>query len=133
MARKYLLVPPSWKDNSVDIPEKNVPTIIETVDEPPDIVSLFPKRQQNKAKLLFGYLKNVKLDSDNRVIYVDGSIGSTLYDLMRYFITDTGHFSAPKPIDSDTFKHQFLSGVPSAAFGKNKTHEKHKFEWKTLR
>ena len=104
-----------------------------TVEE--DMVKLFPKRQQNKAKLVIGHLNNIKLDTNNRVIYRDGTVGSTLYDLVRYFITNSGHFSAPKPIDADQFKHHFLNGVPTAAFGKNKTHEKAStgLTWITLR
>ena len=116
MAKRYLLVSPNWisdtsstSDNlSINVTQYNPKnpqhtTIVDTIeegslhDERGDMVNLFPKRQQNKAKLLIGHLKHVKVDTNNRVIYGDGTVGSSLYDLVRYFITSVGHFRLPSP------------------------------------
>jgi hypothetical protein len=138
MAKRYLLVPPSWmEENKRRVDPKPINTTVETMeDEEHDLSQLFPKRLQSKVKLLLSHLRNATQDDHNRVVYTDGSVGSAMHDILRYLVTDSGQFSAPRPLDIDKFREEFLTGVPVAALGKGKQHKKeqvHKKEsWKRL-
>lgn len=80
---------------------------------------LLPKRQQNKAAAIIHFLKSVvNMDSNNRIIYEDGSVGSHLLDLLRYY---TSPISIMKDRPLDALKFGLLlrkAGVPEYAIGR---------------
>ena len=64
--------------------------IVKTTESPNSLISevldLLPKRIQGKAKILATHLsKQMKFSDDGRVIYPDGSFGSPLIDILKYF------------------------------------------------
>ncbi len=97
------------------------------------LAELMPKNMRSRAKLLLHYLNdNVQLDSRSHVVYSvampDGTTvdqqGSSIADLVRYFISPASHFgqpSASRPLDSPRFAQLLLAvGVPAVALGAGK-------------
>lgn len=67
-----------------------------------EIITLFPKNYRNRAKSLIHYLKNHIELKNGRVIYSDGSIGSHLLDLIKYYVFPSA-LKVPRPIDAAKF------------------------------
>jgi hypothetical protein len=62
----------------------------------------------------------IGLDTYNRVIYSDGSLGSSLIDLLRYFVMPST-LRVPTPLDSPDFYQLLIDfGTPQSAFGNQK-------------
>lgn len=136
MAQRYTLVPSSfgqgklsseraWTSEaahptSVPQPKSLVVEEEDRTESPLEtVLSLLPKRLKNKGKILAHYLKGkVNLDSNNRVIYSDNSLGSHLLDLIRYYTTSSG-INISRPIDALQFGLLLKKlGVPDAALGR---------------
>ena len=67
------------------------------------MIALFPKAYRGRAKTILSHLDgHIELDLSNRVVYNGDTVGSHLYDLVKYF-------SAPKiakiarPLDAPQF------------------------------
>lgn len=80
---------------------------------------LLPKKQQHKATVIVHFLKTLlKLDTNQRVVYEDGTIGSHLLDLLRFF---TSPISVTRFRPLDALKFGLLmrkAGVPDYAIGR---------------
>jgi hypothetical protein len=100
--------------------------------EKPDLSLMFPKNLRNKAKLMLNNIKDVNLNDNNRIIYPDKTVGSNIFDLVKYFVSDI-NFSPARPLDSEKFE-TLLDGVPLSAFGRGRKSRvaEHKMKWKTL-
>lgn len=98
--------------------KSNEPDLHESATE--EITKLFPKRSRSRASLLLHYvMKNMSLDGNQRVMYNDGSRGSHIVDLVRYFI-NTSAMHIDRPIDAIKFAMELKSkGVPEAAFSRH--------------
>lgn len=137
MAQKYTLVPTGWTHQAHQ-PQQNIessPAIITEENTLPresdqrrekgssemiKMVELFPKNIRNKAKLLLQFVEpRIKTDSDDRVIYDDGQIGSHLLDLIRFFVLPTT-MNVSRPIDASKFGIWLkIKGVPNSAVGRD--------------
>ncbi len=55
-----------------------------------DIINRFPKQKRDKVRrVLYGILPMIELQLDeSRIIYSDGTIGSDLFSLLEYFLTN---------------------------------------------
>ena len=109
------------------------------------VIQLMSKNLQKKATLIMHYLKNkISLTKEGNVVYPDQSVGSNLYDLLKYFTTPK-HMSPPRPFDASEFQQLMNeNGVPLSALGSgksldrteklNETTQKHNTlkHWKTL-
>ncbi len=91
------------------------------------MVEFFPKRLQNRARLLFHSIKNyIKIDDDNRVIYSaqDGAEyrGSSLIVLTHYLIMPMPLTKIQaRPFDlMDFAKLIAAAAIPSNAYGSSK-------------
>lgn len=84
------------------------------------MTKLFPKRSRSRASLLLHYaLKHISLDENERVRYGDGSSGSHIVDLVRYFVNPPA-MHIERPIDALKFAmHLRSKGVPEAAFARH--------------
>ena len=97
-----------------------------------DIISLIPKRLQNKAKLLLHYLGHINIADNGCIIYSDQSKGSNLFDLVKYIISDI-NFAPARPVDIDKFLHLLkLKGVPDAALGRGRSINEEQFDTRPL-
>ena len=77
---------------------------------------------------MLSHIRQLKLTADNDVIYPDGQIGSNIYDLIKYFVSDV-NFSPPRPSDSKQFQ-KLLEAVPKSAFGRGRDNQS--MTWKEL-
>lgn len=100
-----------------------------------------PKSSHCHAKLLLQNIKNVlKLDKSGRVVYTDGTVGSSLYDHLCYLTVNVSNLKnahpIPRPFDADAFAQLMQeTNVLSAATvliqnNHNKQNSKH--EWKNI-
>ncbi len=128
-AQRMVLVPQAMLDrlrrneqkpaeSVVGEPVVNAPVII---DEPKNIsdkfefmIALFPKAYRGKAKIILSHLDGyVELDPSNRVIYGENTVGSHLYDLVKYF-TAPKSGKTGRPLDAPQFlKLMQDNGVPN--------------------
>jgi hypothetical protein len=93
MAKRLVLVPENWL-TKFDNENVESPTFKEIVDS-------FPKRLQKKVQALVDQLGNrVKIDSNQRVVYDDGEVGSNIVDLIRYSVSPS---TTERPIDAPRF------------------------------
>ncbi len=86
----------------------------------PELLEYFPKRLQNRARILFMSLRNhMKIDEDNRIIYTteDGTAmqGNSIIALMHYVITPLPPSKKQnRPFDLITFAKMLQKvGVPN--------------------
>ncbi len=93
----------------------------------PELLEFFPKRLQNRARIIFMSLHNhMKIDEDNRIIYTmeDGAImqGSSIIALVHYVITPLPpNKKQNRPFDLTTFaKVLQKAGVPNNVYGNGK-------------
>lgn len=94
-------------------------------ESPPNLESflnLLPRNIRSKGSLLLGVLKDyIKVDSNGRIKYDDGTWGSSIYDHVRYFCGNAGKEGTPRPVDFNEFvKLMHKAGVPKAALAKDK-------------
>ncbi len=91
-----------------------------------EIVDIFPPRLRNKAQLILIHVRNrIDIAEDNHVLYSEGERrGSSIYDLVRFFITPSpprvGDWTRPP----DAFEFGKLlqeAGTPMAAYGAGKS------------
>ena len=110
MATKYNLV--RAPDNSTA--ETEVPQGLT------DVIRLLPKRYQTKARGLIHYLAGrINLDSDLRVVYDDGTTGSHILDLIRYY-TYPKILKIHRPLDAVQFGLKLKEiGVPDATISRS--------------
>ena len=124
MAVRMALVPESWLEQAnrgvkEEDPNQNKPNLFLTQYNQSQnsiitMAELLPKNLRNRAKVLLHYIDGkIRLSDQQRVIYEDGTTGSHLLDLVRYF---TSPLTKTRPMDS----HQFLTllhknGVPEHA------------------
>ena len=85
-----------------------------------ETINLIPKRYQTKAKALIHYLKDrVTLDANERIKYDDGSVGSHIYDMIRFYVYPAA-LSLKRPLDAVQFGLMLKEiGVPDAAVSRN--------------
>lgn len=89
--------------------------------EKENIIDLLPKGYRNKAKLLMHYIPDIKLNNQGRVVYADGSLGSSLYDLVRYFVS-SAQMSSARPLDAPKFAMILTkAAVPQSALGSGRS------------
>ena len=51
-----------------------------------EVLQLLPPRLRQKARVMLHYLKSkLQVNGEGRVVYSDGTQGSHLYDLLRYY------------------------------------------------
>ncbi len=95
-----------------------------------DIVELFPPRLRNKARLMLVHAWNrISITEDNHVLYgggdgEDSRQGSSIYDLVRFFITPSppGRGNQTRPPDAFEFGKILLeAGTPLASYGHGKS------------
>lgn len=89
-----------------------------------NMIQLLPKTSRNKARILFHSLKsNLSLDEHGRVKYKDDTVGSPLYDHLKYWTTRIGKEGVLRPLDSDKFINlMVLSSVPKSSVSSDKQH-----------
>jgi hypothetical protein len=82
----------------------------ETLTSATLIIDSLPKRLRNKGKILITHLgDSIKLNSDKRVVYKDGEVGSNIIDLIKYFVSNV----KKRPIDAPRFEELIMmSNVP---------------------
>lgn len=94
----------------------------EAEDEIDKLVTFLPKLQRAKGRLIMQALKDkIHLDANSRILYDDGTLGSSLFDHLKYWTGSSGKEGIKRLIDHD----QFLSlmknnGVPLSAITKEK-------------
>ena len=122
MARRYALVPESWLNAKQDEGEKKpegvtISHIVKPKKKNESLEQLLPKNLRGKAKILLHYLNEVlKLDENDRVIYADGYVGSSVLDLIRYFVSP---WVKHRPLDAPRFKDLMNeAGVPESAIAR---------------
>ena len=114
------LVPESWlaARQHESIATKTPAVEVMEVETPASTLSslaeLLPKRLQNKAKILLHYLDgNVQVNDKQRIVYSDGSVGSHVLDMVRYFVSP---FVKQRPLDAPQFETLLKAlGVPDSA------------------
>ena len=86
-------------------------------------IGLLPKNIQGKANLLMHYVnKVVQVTEEGIVQYDDGSYGSNIIDLLKYFCSSR-NFRVKKPFDADKLEKLLKeAGAPLSAFGKTVDH-----------
>lgn len=96
----------------------------ESLDNVESFIALFPKSIRTKGALLLRVLKDyIKVDSNGRVIYEDGTPGSSVYDHVRYFCGTKGKEGTPRPPDAEQFASLMRrAAVPKAALSIDKRH-----------
>jgi hypothetical protein len=129
MAEKYLLVPASWKNRTTNITQPPVQPVVEEFDrggkfdtsdkDIADLIGLLPKRIGNKATILFSFVRHkVALDDNGRVLYEDGSRGSYVIDLIKFFASSP-HIHTYRPADALKFAVWLNKiGTPQSALGR---------------
>ncbi len=82
------------------------------------IMELLPKQQKGKGNIFLHYLlKNVTLTPDNRVLYPDGEVGSSVLDVVRYFVTSI-KLPVKMPVDGIKLANLIHEwSFPYSAFG----------------
>lgn len=119
MASRYALVPESWlthnKSDSLNH-KKDLPTsvnkeiIVTEANDAQDKINIdvdslanfIPKAYRHKGKLLLSFIEpTITLNSRQRVVYEDGTVGSHILDLLRYFLSP---FKTERPLDSKLFE-----------------------------
>ena len=93
MAKKLILFPPHTIDDRTNGEETNTEQLVKYI----------PQKYKLKARKLLSRLKKLHLTDDNRIIYSDQSIGSNIFDLLTYFVSDVKN-KTPRPLDSETFQ-----------------------------
>ena len=88
----------------------------ESEDVKEDILSLFPKRFKQRAAVVLQYtMKFAKLDENHRIIHTDGSIGSHIVDLIKYFIYPPA-MNVERPLDALDFAIKLKEhGIPESS------------------
>ncbi len=93
-----------------------------------EIVNLFPARLQNKARLMLTHIWNrIGLTEDSHVLYKEEDHdrrGSSVYDLVRFFITPSPPRTGNQTRPPDAFEFGKLlsdAGTPLAAYGFGKS------------
>ena len=82
------------------------------------LIGLLPKNIQGKANMLMHYVtKVVRITEEGLVQYDDGSYGSNIIDLLKYFCA-SGNLRSQKPFDADKIGKLLKEvGAPDSAFG----------------
>ena len=82
-------------------------------------IELLPKNIRGKASMLMHYINNVVRVTDEGIVeYDDGSFGSNIIDLLKYFCS-SGSIVVKKPFDADRLEQLLKDiGAPLSAFGK---------------
>lgn len=137
MSRKLALIPASWLERKQQQPFGQQPTaappeirvfgLSEQNDLVDSLADYFPKTQRNRAKLFLTHLRDkITLDAQNRIVYTpqyggSGEAGSSIIDLVRYFISSK-LFSPARPPDASRFAEILVSlGLPKSALGPGRT------------
>lgn len=96
-------------------------------------ITLLPKNIRAKATMLMHYIdKLVRITDEGIVQYDDGSYGSNIIDLLKYFCS-SGYLNMPKPIDADKLETLLKeTGAPQSAFGK-RTQRNTPNQWKNYK
>lgn len=88
---------------------------------PDEYLELLPKRYRSRGKILLQYLmeNQIGVTSKGRVVYGDGSIGSHLIDLIKYYLHPQG-IPVSRPSDSTQFGLLLQQiDVPNSALGRS--------------
>lgn len=87
-------------------------------------IELLPKNMQRKASVLVHSIQNyIDMDDNGRIIYEDGSVGSSVFDHIRYWISNQGKEGIRRPVDFEQFAKLLRDkGVPKSAIAKDKQH-----------
>lgn len=130
MARKMALVPEAWlqrnfgggagegsggtKPAEITVhEEKNEASLI-------DVSDLLPKCYRSKARIILHYINDsISLDARQRIVYKDGTVGSHIVDMLRYFVSP---FVKERPLDAPKFESLMNHvGVPVSVIAKRQT------------
>lgn len=126
MARKMALVPESWLASNLRPTNSAMPSTEVAIQEEQQhasnlesLVDLLPKCYRSKAKTILHHLQDrITLNDIQRVVYDDGTVGSNVLDLIRYFVSP---FVKERPIDAPDFKKMMNdAGVPEFVFAKKR-------------
>jgi hypothetical protein len=118
MAQKYALIPMKTLEK---IKEKHANiSSDDSEDVKKDILSLFPNRFKQRAAVVLQYaMRFAELDENHRIIHADGSIGSHIVDLIKYFIYPPV-MNVERPLDALDFAIKLKEhGIPESSITRN--------------
>ena len=117
MARRFVLVPEKQMQQSnppVNFAPPTVANIINDEINYDAIINIMPKPLRHKTKVVLHHLQP-RLDVNDKVIYPDETVGSHLYSLLKYFLSDLPS-KQPRPPDGQKFEELMKNKVPDHLF-----------------
>lgn len=113
MAKRFAVVPEyllkKLKTENIETKTEAPQVVVEEEkNEINEIIQMLSKPVRNRAKVLLStIMPKIRLNSENKIIYPDGTIGSHLYILLNYELNNFK--TKEQPFDYSKFKRLFGS------------------------